>query len=110
MAITVLSASADPALRHSRELLLRAHGCEVKTSLSKSHAQELDSISFLRCTGIRQQLDTRRMSRTAKDFRSRNPQGKIIEILAANWKAPMNQPDATALSPEELIAAIRGFA
>jgi len=46
----------------------------------------------------------------AKDFRARNPQGKIVEILAANWKAPMNRPDATALSPEELIAAIRGFA
>jgi hypothetical protein len=36
-----LSASADAALRNSRELLLRDHGCEVKTSLSNSHALEL---------------------------------------------------------------------
>jgi hypothetical protein len=44
MAIRVLSASADPTLRHSRELLLPHHGCEVKTTLSKSHASTANSI------------------------------------------------------------------
>jgi len=110
MAIRVLSASADSALRHSRELLLRDHGFEVKTSLSKSQAHELIQSHSFDVLVFGNSLTPDVCQELAKDFRSRNPQGKIIEILAANWKAPMNQPDATALSPEELIAAIRGFA
>lgn len=46
----------------------------------------------------------------AKSFRVRNPQGKIIEILVANWDAPMNEPDTIAIGPEGLIAAIRQIA
>jgi DNA-binding NtrC family response regulator len=110
MATRVLSASPDPALRHSRELLLQDHGCEVKTSLSKSHAQELIQSHSFDVLVFGNSLTPEVCQELAKDFRARNPQGKIIEILAANWKKPMNQPDATALSPEELIAAIRGFA
>jgi len=106
----VLSASADAALRHSRELLLRDHGCDVKTSLSKSHALELiQSLSFdvLVCG---HSLTPETCQQLAKQFRARNPRGKIIEILAARWNAPKTQPDATAVGPEELIATIRDFA
>ena len=110
MAIRVLSASADPILRHSRELLLQHHGCEVKTSLSKSHACELIQSHSFDVLVFGHSLTADVCQSLAKDFRARNPQGKIIEILAATWKAPMNKPDATVLSAEELIAAIRGFA
>jgi hypothetical protein len=108
--ITVLSVSADPGLSHTRELLLINHGCEVKTSLSKSHAQELmqsQSFDVLVCGNS---LTPDVCRELAKDFRARNPRGKIIEILVAQWEAPMNGPDAIAIGPEELIRAIRDFA
>lgn len=88
---------------------MRDHGCAVQTSLSKSHAHELlqsQSFDVLVCGSS---LTPEVCQDLAEDFRARNPQGKVIEILAANWKAPMNKPDAVALSPEELIAVIRGF-
>lgn len=107
MAIKVLSASNDSALRHSRELLLRAHGCEVQTSLSKSHAQELIQSHSFDVLVYGNSLTPEVCQELAKDFRARNPRGKIIEILAANWIAPRNKPDAIAVGPEELIAAIR---
>jgi DNA-binding NtrC family response regulator len=108
--ITVLSVSADPGLSRSRELLLINQGCEVKTSLSKSHAHELmqsQSFDVLVC-GSRVARDV--CLELAKDFRARNPRGKIIEILSSLWESPMNQPDAIAVGPEELITAIREFA
>src|SRR5215469_10973288 len=108
--ITVLSVSADRGLSHARELLLVDNGCEVMTSLSKFHAQELIQSHSFDVLVFGNSLTSDVCQELAKGFRARNPQGKIIEILAANWKSPMNQPDAIALSPEELIAAIRGFA
>src|SRR5262249_44337544 len=110
MTVRVLSASADPALRHSRELLLCDHGCEVKTSLSKSHAQELIQSHSFDVLVFGNSLTADVCKELAKQFRARNPRGKIIEILSARWNAPMNQPDATAVDPEEVIAAIRDFA
>ena len=108
--MAVLSVSADPGLSHTRELLLRKQGCEVKTSLSKSHAQELMQSHSFDVLVFGNSLTTDVCQELAKDFRVRNPQGKIIEILVASWHVPMNGPDATAIGPEELIAAIRDFA
>ena len=108
-AIRVLSASADPALRYSRELLLRSQGCEVKTSLSKFHAKQLIQSEAFDLLVFGNSLTPKTCQELAKDFRLRNSQGKIIEILSARWNSPMNQPDATAVGPEELIAAIHDF-
>jgi DNA-binding NtrC family response regulator len=108
--ITVLSVSADLGLSHTRELLLANNGCEVKTSLSKSHAQQLmqsQSFDVLVCGNS---LVRDVCQELAKDFRARNPRGKIIEVLSARWNAPMNQPDATAVDPGELVAKIHHFA
>jgi len=108
--VRVLSASADPVLRHTRELLLISEGCEVNTSLSKSHAHELIQSHSFDVLVIGNSLTPDTCRELAKTFRVRNPQGKIIEILVANWDAPMNEPDAIAIGPEELIAAIRQIA
>jgi hypothetical protein len=110
MTIRVLSASADPGLAHSRELLLLNHVCEVKTSLTKSHAKELMQSHAFDVLVFGNSLTPDVCQELAKDFRARNRRGKIIEIHVADWDAPMNQPDATAIGPEELIAAIRDFA
>ena len=110
MAIRVLSASSDPGLAHSRELLLLDHGCEVKTSLSKSHAQELIQSYAFDVLVFGNSLTPDVCRELAKDFRARNRRGKIIEIHLADWDAPMNRPDAIVIGPEELIAAIRDFA
>jgi len=107
MAIRVLSASSDPGLAYSRELLLLDHGCEVKTSLTKSHAKELIQSHAFDVLVFGNSLTPDVCQELAKDFRARNRQGKIIEIHVADWDAPMNQPDAIATAPEELIAAIR---
>src|SRR5215469_826971 len=80
MAIRVLSASADPGLSYKRELLLRGHGCEVKSSLSKSHAQDLiqsHSFDVLVCGNS---LTPETCRELAKQFRARNPRGEIIFI------------------------------
>ena len=106
----VLSASADPALRKTRELVLIREGCEVKTSLSKAHAHELIQSHLFDVLVFGNSLTPDACQELAKSFRLRNPQGKIIEILASKWDYPMNQPDAVAAAPEELVALIRGFA
>jgi hypothetical protein len=108
--ITVLSVSADPGLAHTRELLLLNYGCEVKTSLSKSEAQQLIQSHSFDVLVFGNSLTPDVCQELAKNFRARNPRGKILEILVAQWDAPMNQPDAIAVGPEELIAAIRDFA
>ena len=110
MAIRVLSASSDPGLAYSRELLLLDHGCEVKTSLTKSHAKELIQSHTFDVLVFGNSLTPDVCQELAKDFRARNRRGKIIEIHVADWNAPMNQPDAIVIGPEELIAAIRDFA
>ena len=110
MTIRVLSASSDPGLAHSRELLLLNHGCEVKTSLTKSHAQELMQSHAFDVLVFGNSLTPDVCQELAKEFRARNRRGKIIEIHVADWDAPMNGPDAIVIGPEELIAAIRDFA
>ncbi len=108
--VTVLSVSADPGLSHTRELLLLNHGCEVTTSLSRTEAQrQIQSHSF-DVLVFGNSLTPDVCQELAKDFRARNPRGKIVEILVASWGVPMNGPDAIAIGPEELIAAIREFA
>jgi CheY-like chemotaxis protein len=108
-ATRVLSASADPALRQTRELVLIGEGCEVKTSLSKAHAHELIKSHLFDILVFGNSLSPGTCQELAKSFRLRNPQGKIIEILASKWDSPMNQPDAVAAGPEELVSLIRGF-
>jgi hypothetical protein len=108
--ITVLSASADPALRKSRELLLINAGCEVVTSLSKSHAHDLIQSRSFDILIFGNSLTPKACQELAKTFRMRQPRGKIIEILAARWDSPMNQPDIITVGPQELVAAIREFA
>ena len=108
--IRVLSASADPALRHTRELVLVSEGCEVKTSLTKTHAHELIQSHSFDALIIGNSLTPNACRELAKSFRLRNPQGKVIEIVLANWGAPMNQPDAVAGSPEQLVGLIRSIA
>jgi hypothetical protein len=108
--ITVLSVSADPGLAHTRELLLLNYGCEVKTSLSKSEAQQLIQSHSFDVLVFGNSLTPDVCQELAKNFRARNPRGKILEILVAQWDAPVNGPDAIAIGPEELIAAIRDFA
>ena len=110
MPIRVLSASNDPGLAHSRELLLLDQGCEVKTSLSKSHAQELIQSHPFDVLVFGNSLTPDVCQELAKDFRARNRQGKIVEVHLAHWDPPMSQPDAITIGPEELIAAIRDFA
>jgi CheY-like chemotaxis protein len=106
----VLSASADPVLRYSRELLLSSEGCEVKTSLSKAHAHELIKSQSFDVLVFGNSLSARSCRELEESFRLRNPQGKIVEILLANWDVPMNNPDAVADSPEELLSFIRELA
>jgi DNA-binding NarL/FixJ family response regulator len=108
--ITVLSVSADRGLSYTRELLLLHEGCEVKTSLSKSHAQEMMQSHAFDVLVCGNSLAREVCQELAKDFRARNPRGKVIEILSSLWDTPMNQPGAVAVSPEELIAAIRDCA
>jgi len=108
--LRVLSASADPALRQSRELLLREAGCEVETSLSKLHAHELLQSQHFDVLVFGNSLTANACNELARVFRGRNPSGRIIEIVSAPWDSPMNQPDSTAASPEEFLDAIRAFA
>jgi hypothetical protein len=108
--IRVLSASADPALRQSRELLLRSEGCEVATSLSKSHAHALIQTSEFDLLIFGNSLTPDACKELAKVFRMRHPRGKIIEILTAHWHPAKNQPDTTVVGPQELVSAIRHFA
>ena len=107
--IRVLSASLDPTLNQSRGLLLRDHGFDVVTSESLDHARDqikehdFDVLIF----GSTLSRDT--CWQLAEVFRSRNAQGKIVEILPSPWAAPRNQPDATVVSsdePTKLIATI----
>lgn len=105
----VLSASADPALRHSRDLLLRSQGYEVATSLSTAHAKDLIQSRPFDLLVFGNSLTRNACLELAKDFRDQNPQGKIVEILFARWESPMNDPDATAVGPEELLAAIHAL-
>jgi hypothetical protein len=107
--IRVLSASADPALRYSRELLLRSQGCEVSTSLSKGHAKALIQAQQFDLLIFGNSLTADACQELARVFRVFNPEGKIIEILSAQWDLPMNQPDATAVGPEELIERVLKF-
>jgi CheY-like chemotaxis protein len=109
-ATRVLSASADPALRQTRELVLIGEGCEVTTSLSKAHAHELTKSHVFDVLVFGNSLSRDTCQELARSFRLRNPQGKIIEILASKWDPPMNQPDAVAAGPEELVSLIRCFA
>jgi DNA-binding response OmpR family regulator len=108
--LRVLSASADPALAYSRELLLRSQGCEVKTSLSQSEAKALLKSEHFDLLVLGNSLTPKTCRELAKDFRSHNPSGKIIEILSARWHDPMNDPDTTTIGPEELVAAVREWA
>lgn len=106
----MLSASADAALRHTRELLLADEGCEVTTSLSKVHAQDLIQSDAFDVLVIGNSLSTDTCRELAKSFRLRNPSGKVIEIVLPNWGVPMNEPDAIAAGPEELVSLIRQIA
>jgi CheY-like chemotaxis protein len=108
--VRVLSVSADAALRHTRELLLVGQGCEVETSLSKAHAQQLIQSHSFDVLIIGNSLSEQSCREFAKSFRARNPHGKIIEIVLADWDLPMNKPDGVAAGPEELVALIREFA
>lgn len=103
----MLSASADPVLAYSRELLLRSQGCEVQTSLSISDTKALLASEHFDLLVLGNSLTATACQELAKHFRVQNPQGKIIEILSASWHSPMNQPDTTTVGPSELIAAVQ---
>lgn len=108
--ITILSTSIDPNLNHARALLLRHHGFEVVTSESREAAhRHIESSSFdVLIFGTTLPRDT--CWELAGVFRKRNAQGKVIEIVAAPWSSPKNNPDAIVVStddPANLIAAIR---
>jgi hypothetical protein len=102
--------SADPALSYTQGLLLLSQGCEVETALSKSYAHELIQSHSFDVLVFGNSLTPETCRELAKSFRLRNPQGKIIEMVGGNWDAPMNEPDAIVVGPEELIAAIRQIA
>jgi DNA-binding NtrC family response regulator len=108
--LRVLSASADAALRHTRELLLTREGCEVETSLSLTHAHELIQSHAFDALVIGNSLTPEACRELAKSFRLRNPEGKVIEIVLMKWDIPMNEPDEIAVGPEELVVLIRELA
>ncbi len=85
-------------------------GCEVVTSLSKSHAHDLIQSRAFDLLIFGNSLTPNACQELAKVFRLRHPRGKIVEILAAHWDLPMNQPDITTVGPQELVAAIREVA
>jgi hypothetical protein len=108
--IRVLSVSADPALSYTQGLLLLSHGFEVETAVSKSYAQELIQSNSFDLLVFGNRLTPETCRELAESFRLRNPSGKIIEVVSANWDARVNEPDAIAVGPEGLIAAIRQIA
>jgi DNA-binding response OmpR family regulator len=104
--VRVLSVSADPGLRAARELLLKQHGFDVVTSLSKTHARMLLETEPFDILLFGSSLTSETCTELAKEFRGRNPEGKVVEVLSAPWAAPLNHPDSVAVSPEELLAAV----
>ena len=99
--LRVLSASVDPGLNHARALLLERYGLDVTTSESTEHAlQQIHSAPFdVLIFGSTLPRDT--CWELARPFRSRNAQGRIIEIVPSEWTAPKNQPDAVVASSDE---------
>jgi CheY-like chemotaxis protein len=110
--IRVLSASTDPGLNHTRELLLRHYGFDVTTSESKDRAREQIERSRFDVLIFGSTLPRDTCWELAEAFRKSNLAGRVIEIIPSPWAAPKNQPDATVVSsdePSKLAATIREF-
>ncbi len=107
--VRVLSASADPGLSTSRELLLRQHGYMVRTALSKAHALELLQAHNFDLLILGNSLSPDTCMELGRRFRAHNPRGRVIEILPVAGAPPMNQPDETVASlagPDALLRTI----
>ena len=108
--VRILSASADPGLNHSRALLLREHGFEVKTSESLEQATQLIENEKFDVLIFGSTLAQDACWTLAEAFRTRHARGKIIEILPSPWATPRVAVDATVIGndePAKLIASIQ---
>jgi DNA-binding NtrC family response regulator len=106
----ILSASVDANLNYTRALLLRHHGFEVTTSESVQDAQDQIQAYNFDVLVFGSTLPRDICWQLAGLFRSRNAQGKIIEILPSPWATAKNNPDATVVSSDEptsLVETIR---
>jgi hypothetical protein len=84
----MLPVSADPAVSYTQGLLLLNQGCEVETAFSKSYAQELIQSHSFDVLVFGSSVTPEASRELAESFRLRNPQGKIIEMVVANWDFP----------------------
>lgn len=109
-AVRILSASTDAGLNHSRALLLREHGFEVKTSESLEQATQLIETEDFDVLIFGSTLSRDACWTLAEAFRKRHARGKIIEILPSPWSTPRAAVDATVIGSEEpakLVASIQ---
>ena len=99
--IRVLSASTDLGLSRTRVMLLQQFGFDAIYSESKQHAIELIEKNAFDVLVFGSTLERDTCWELAAVFRSRNSDGKVIEILPTTWKTPKNRPDATVLGSDE---------
>jgi hypothetical protein len=103
----ILSASVDANLNYTRALLLRHHGFEVTTSESLQDARDQIEAYNFDVLVFGSTLPRDICWQLAGLFRSRNAQGRIIEILPSPWATPKNNPDATVVSSDEPTSLVK---
>lgn len=82
-------------------MLLEQFGFNAVYSESKEHALALMEKGQVDVLVFGSSLPRDTCWHLAQVFRSKNPDGKIIEILPAVWASAKNRPDATVLSSDE---------
>jgi hypothetical protein len=103
----ILSASVDANLNYTRAMLLRHHGFEVSTSESLQDARDQIEAHNFDVLVFGSTLPRDICWQLAGLFRSRNSQGRIIEILPSPWATPKNNPDATVVSSDEPTSLVK---
>jgi hypothetical protein len=103
----VLLATADPRLRRQREILLSNEGCEVVSSRSRLHANHLIQAYPFDCLVLGNTLSFHSSNDLASRFRLRNRSGRVIQINAGNGHRPIDHPDASVTSNDELVKFFR---
>jgi len=88
-------------------MLLRHHGFEVSTSESLQDARDQIQAYNFDVLVFGSTLPRDICWQLAGLFRSRNAQGRIIEILPSPWATPKNNPDATVVSSDEPTSLVK---
>jgi hypothetical protein len=100
--------SADPAVSYTQGLLLLNQGCEVETAFCKSYAQELIQSHSFDVLVFGSSVTPEASREWRRVFASEIRKVRLSKWLLRIGTFPMNEPDATGVGPEELIAASSG--